>query len=61
MHWVRMFLEVWLSLGIITVVFLFWLCMRTAASVDDAVKVGALPPQRAEFAGKNLSSELRSA
>jgi hypothetical protein len=61
MHWVRMFLLVWFSLGMITVAFLFWLCKRTAATVNDPVKIGALPPQRAEFAGSKLSSELRSA
>jgi len=61
MHWVRMFLELWLSFGTVTVIFLFWLCRRTAGNVIDPVKVGSLPPQRAEFAGSKLSSELRSA
>lgn len=61
MHWVWMFLLGWLSLGIVTVGFFFWLCKRTAATVNDPVKVGSLPPQRTEFGGNNLSSELRSA
>ncbi len=61
MHWVWMFLFIWLSLGVATVAFLFWLCKRTAANVNGPVKLGSFPPQRAEFAGNNLSSELRSA
>jgi len=60
MHWVGMFLLVWISFGITTVAFLFWLCRRTAATINDPVKLSALPP-RAEFAGNKLSSELRSA
>jgi hypothetical protein len=61
MHWVRMFLEVWLAFGILTVIFLFWLCKRSAVNIHGPVKLNSLPPQRAEFSGNNLSSELRSA
>ena len=61
MHWVWMFLFGWLSLGFATVAFLFWLCKRTAATLNGPVKVGSLSPQRAEFAGSKLTSELRSA
>jgi hypothetical protein len=61
MHWVWMFLFIWFSFGMITAGFLFWLCKRTAATVNGSVKPGLLPTQRAEFAGNNLSSELRSA
>jgi hypothetical protein len=61
MHWLQMFLLGWLSLGIFTVVFLFWLCQRTASIAHDPSKSASLPPQRAELATNNLSSELRSA
>jgi hypothetical protein len=53
MHWLRLFLFGWLSFGIPTVVFLFWLCKRTAvaagavASSREKVKLGALSPDRA--------------
>ncbi len=65
MHWLQMFLLGWLFFGITTVVLLFWLCRRTAAAVtaagNDARKLGAFPPRRAEFATSNLSGETRSA
>jgi hypothetical protein len=61
MHWLQMFLVAWLSVGTATVVFLFWLWRRTAVAVKDPVKLGPLPPQRAEFGANNLSNELRSA
>jgi hypothetical protein len=60
MHLLQMFLVAWLSLGTATLAFLFWLWRRTAAAVQDPVNPGSLPPQRAEFAGNNLS-KLRSA
>jgi hypothetical protein len=61
MHWLQMFLLGWLSVGIITVVFLFWLSQRTASTVNDPVKPVSLSPQRAELGANNLSTELRSA
>jgi hypothetical protein len=66
MHWLQVFLLGWLSFGIGTVVFMFWLCKRTAATVGDnagkeAVKLGSFSPRRAEFATSNLSGEVRSA
>jgi hypothetical protein len=61
MHWLGMFLLAWLSLGTATLAFLFWLWRRTAAAVQNPVKLGSLTPQRAEFGTNNLSSEFRSA
>jgi hypothetical protein len=63
MHWLQVFLLGWLSFGLATVVFMFWLCKRTAAAHKDkdTVKAGSLSPQRAEFGASELSSELRSA
>jgi hypothetical protein len=61
MHWLQMFLLGWLSLGIATVAFLFWLCQRTASNLGDPAKSASLPPQRVELGANNLSSELRSA
>jgi hypothetical protein len=58
MHWLQVFVLGWLSFGLLTVVFMFWLCKRTAALKDMA---RPLSPQRAEFGGSELSSELRSA
>jgi hypothetical protein len=56
-----MFLLAWLSLGTVTLVFLFWLCKRTAAAVKDPIKLGSLSPSEPEFGTSNLSSKLRSA
>jgi len=63
MHWVQIFLLVWLSFGLATVLFMFWLCRRTAASLNDSVKTTSISisPHRAEFSAKKLSGELRSA
>jgi hypothetical protein len=66
MHWLQLFLLGWFFFGIATVVFLFWLCIRTAAAMNaatgsDAVKLGPFPPRRAEFATSSLSGESRSA
>ncbi len=61
MHWIQVFILGWLFFGLTTVSFLFWLCKRTAASVQDAIKPSSLPAQRAEFGGAELSSDLRSA
>jgi hypothetical protein len=61
MHWLQLFILGWLSFGLITVVFMFWLCQRTAANIKDPIKPAALSPQRAEFGASKLSSELRSA
>ncbi len=61
MHWLRMFLLAWLSLGTVTLVFLFWLCKRTAAAVKDPIKLRSLSPSEPEFGASNLSSKLRSA
>ena len=60
MHWLQVFLLGWVSFGLTTVLFMFWLCKRTAAALNNPVKT--IPtPQRAEFSAKKLSSELRSA
>jgi hypothetical protein len=61
MHWLQMFLLGWLSFGLTTVLFMFWLCKRTAAALIDPLKTAPLPPQRTEFGAKKLSGELRSA
>jgi hypothetical protein len=61
MHWLQMFLLGWLTLGIATVVFLFWLCKRTASTVNYPAKPAAFPPQQAELGASKLSTELRSA
>jgi hypothetical protein len=61
MHWLLAFVLGWLSFGLTTVFFLFWLCKRTASAVKDPANAVSLPPQRAEFAAAKLSSELRSA
>jgi hypothetical protein len=60
MHWLQILIVGWLSFGVGTVAFMFWLCKRTAAATD-LVKAGSLSPQRAEFGASELSSELRSA
>ena len=59
MHWLQIFILGWLLFGLTTVIFLFWLCKRTAAA--SAAKAGSLAPQRAEFGAGELSSDLRSA
>jgi F0F1-type ATP synthase assembly protein I len=61
MHWLQLFILGWLSFGLTTVVFMFWLCQRTAAAIKDPIMPAALSPQRAEFGASKLSSELRSA
>jgi hypothetical protein len=61
MHWLQMFLLGWVSFGLTTVLFMFWLCKRTAASLNEPVKTASIAPHRAEFSAKKLSSELRSA
>jgi hypothetical protein len=61
MHWLQIFLLGWLSFGLTTVIFMFWLCKRTAASLADPVRTTAISPQRTEFSANKLSSELRSA
>ena len=61
MHWLQLFLLGWVSLGIATIIFLFWLCQRTASNVNDATKAPSLIPQRAELSAQKLSQELRSA
>ena len=45
MYLIRPFLMGWLSLGIVTVFFLFWLCRRTTATIKGG-KLSALPAQR---------------
>src|ERR1700732_4869913 len=35
MHFLRLFLTAWLTLGTVTVFLLYWLCKRTAATVKD--------------------------
>jgi hypothetical protein len=61
MHWLYMFLLVWLSLGIVITAFLFWLCQRTAATINRPAKSASPSPQLAELGASNLSRELRSA
>ena len=58
MHWLQMIVLGWLSFGLTTVFFMFWLCKRTAATVKGT---GSLSSQRAEITTGKLSSELRSA
>jgi hypothetical protein len=61
MHWLQLFIVGWLSLGLTTVVFMFWLCKRTAAGIKDPIQTGSFSAQRAEMGASKLSSELRSA
>jgi len=61
MHWLQMFLLTWLSFGLTTVVFMFWLCKRTAAALNESGTTTSITPHRPEFSAKKLSSELRSA
>jgi len=62
MHLLQVFLLGWLSIGVATVVFMFWLCKRTAAAVKDPATLSSLPSARAEMGASNeLSGELRSA
>jgi hypothetical protein len=61
MHWLQIFLLGWLSFGLTTVLFMFWLCKRTAATLNESVKTTSISPHRAEFGAKKLSGELRSA
>jgi hypothetical protein len=61
MHWLQMFLLGWLSLGLLTVVFMFWLCKRTAADIKDPIQTTSFSAQRAELSTSKLSGELRSA
>jgi len=58
MHWLHVFILGWFSFGLATVVFMFWLCKRTAAAIKDPGNAG---PQRAEIGPSKLSGELRSA
>jgi hypothetical protein len=61
MHWLQVLIVGWLSFGLTTVIFMFWLCKRTAAALKDPAMAGSLPSQRAEIVASNLSTELRSA
>ena len=61
MHWLQMFLLGWVSFGLTTVLFMFWLCKRTAAALNEPAKTIPISPQRPEFTANKLSSELRSA
>jgi hypothetical protein len=62
MHLLQVFLLGWFSVGLATVVFMFWLCKRTAASIKDPATASSLAPPRAEMGASNkLSGELRSA
>jgi hypothetical protein len=58
MYLTRLFLMGWLSLGIVTVFFLHWLCRRTAATIKGG-KLGAFPDQRSGI--DNQSHEVRAA
>jgi hypothetical protein len=61
MHWIQMFLLGWLSFGLTTVVFMSWLCKRTAAGVKDPIQASSFSTQRTEMDAHKLSGELRSA
>jgi hypothetical protein len=61
MHWFQVLILGWLSFGLTTVIFMFWLCKRTAARIEDRVTSGSLSSQRAEIGASKLSTELRSA
>jgi len=61
MHLLRLFLMAWLSLGILTVFLLFWLCKRTAATVSKGTGRPIFPPQRANLGGDNSSGQARAA
>ena len=61
MHWLQIFLLGWVSFGLTTVLFMFWLCKRTAAALNESVKTATISSQRPEFGANKLSSEFRSA
>ena len=61
MHWLQIFLLGWLSFGLTAVLFMFWLCKRTAATLNESVKTTSVSPHLAEFGAKKLTGELRSA
>ncbi len=54
MHLLRLFLTAWLALGIVTVSFLFWLCMRTAAKDKNSTEF--FSSERAE-----IGTDIRAA
>jgi hypothetical protein len=58
MYLLQLFLLGWFTVRIVTVVFLYWLCSRTAAT-DKEGTFSSLPPQR--YARDNPSQEVRAA
>lgn len=58
MYLLRLFLLGWFTIGMVTVVFLYWLCSRAAAT-DKEGTLSSLPPQRS--ARDNPSQEVRTA
>jgi hypothetical protein len=54
MHLLRLLLMAWLSLGLVSVLFLFWLCKRTAAMIGDPGKF--FPSRRAEIQADNRAA-----
>jgi len=56
MHWLSLLFLGWLSFGVPIVVFLFWLCKRTALAAGatpgkdkDKVKLGTFSPTQASL------------
>jgi hypothetical protein len=58
MYHLRLFLLGWFPVGIVTIVFLYWLRSRTAATNKEGT-LSSLPPQRS--ARDNPSQEVRAA
>ena len=60
MYWVKLFLMIWLSFGVITVASLFWICKKSGEMLDNGAAKSGSPNERPEFAARELSGELRS-
>jgi len=57
MHLLRLFLTAWLTLGIVSVFFLFWLCKRSVVTDQEPGRLVSFGPQSTD----NSSGEVRAA
>jgi hypothetical protein len=60
MYWLKLFLMIWFSFGVITVAGLFWICKKSGEMLDNGAVKGISSNQRPEFAARKLSGELHS-
>jgi hypothetical protein len=58
MSLLRLFLMGWLSVGIVVLAFLFWLCKHTPIKEVDSFPI--LKPSRARLAPRNCAMAFRS-